>query len=308
MHDVSDMAVFVEVVRHGGFSAAARHTGLATSVVSDRVKALEARLGLKLLNRTTRSQVLTENGRLYFNQASQLVEAIAHLEAQVMERCDAPRGDLRVTAPGPLGRLHIAPIVGRFCRDHPQIRVHLTLDDRFSDIAAEGFDIAIRGGPTVDSQFTGRRLFETRRVVVASPQYLHQQGLPASVDALKRHRCLVFNSAGHFHGQWRFGRGERQRLLRVEGAMASTQSELPIAWAVAGLGITQKSWWEVARHVYSGHLQTLLESEEPEPVSFYAIHPVRLAQSRKVSLFITALAEYFEAGALEQKTFRYERH
>ena len=308
MHDVSDMAVFVEVVRHGGFSAAARHTGLATSVVSDRVKALETRLGVKLLNRTTRSQVLTEGGTLYFGQACQIVDAIARMEAQVMERCDAPSGELRVTAPGPLGRLHIAALVGRFCLEYPRIRVHLTLDDRFSDIAGEGFDIAIRGGPAIDSQFTGRQLFSTRRVLVASPQYLCQRGAPASVDALKHHRCLVFNSAAHFHAQWRFGRGERQRLLRVDGAMASTQSELPIAWALAGLGITQKSWWEVASHVHSGHLQTLLEGEEPEPVSFYAIHPVRLAQSRKVSLFITALAEYFEAGALEQKTFRYERH
>lgn len=296
MHDVSDMAVFVEVVRHGGFSAAARYTGLATSVVSDRVKALEARLGAKLLNRTTRSQVLTESGTVYFNQASQIVDAIAHLEAQLADHCDVPRGDLRVTAPGPLGRLHIAPIVGRFCREHPQIRVHLTLDDRFSDIAGEGFDIAIRGGPAVDSQFTGRQLFSTRRVLVASPEYLQQRGVPATVQALENHRCLVFNSAAHFHAQWRLGRGDRQRLLRVEGAMATTQSELPVTWALAGLGITQKSWWEVAGHVQSGRLQTLLDSEEPEPVSFYAIHPMRLKQSRKVGLFIAALAEYFVAG------------
>lgn len=293
MHDVSDMAVFVEVVRQGGFSAAGRALGLASSVVSDRVRALETRLGVKLLHRTTRSQALTEGGQLYLERAQRIVADIAALESLVLDASVAPRGPLRVTAPGPLGRQHIAPLVGQFCRAHPHIQVHLTLDDRFSDIVGEGFDVAVRGGPLIDSQFTGRPLFDTRRVMVASPAYLREAGAPASPTDVHQHRCLLFNSEGHFHADWRFGRGAHLQTLRVEGALVSSNSELPIDWALQGLGLTQKSWWEVAPHIAAGRLCTVLDAFEPEPVSFYGIHPVRSAQSRKVGLMIEALSQWF---------------
>lgn len=294
MHDISDMAVFVEVARQGGFSAAGRRLGLANSVVSDRVKRLETRLAIKLLHRTTRSQILTESGMAYLERASQIMADIDAMEASVRDSGDCARGDLQITAPGPLGRQHIAPFVARFCLAHPQIRIHLTLDDRFSDIVAEGFDVAFRGGPIVDSQFTGRRLFDTRRVVVASPTYLQRSGTPQTPEDLKQYRCLVFNSQAHFSAEWRFGRGSQVRSLRVEAAMASTQSELPVTWALAGLGITQKSHWEVAPYLANGMLKAVLEAFEPDPVSFYAIHPVRFAQSRKVGLFVESASMYFE--------------
>ncbi|CAI8727595.1 LysR family transcriptional regulator [Pseudomonas chlororaphis] len=294
MHDVSDMVVFVEVVRQGGFSAAGRRLGLATSVVSDRVKGLERRLGVKLLNRTTRTQVLTDGGAIYLEHATQIITDIQAMETSVMAQGNIPRGDLKVTAPGPLGRQHIAPFIGRFCLVHPYIRVHLTLEDRFSDIVGEGYDVAFRGGPVIDSQFAGRLLFESRRVVVASPVYLQRSGVPQTPEDLKNHRCLVFNGESHFYAEWRFGRGVSKRSLRVEGAMASTNSELPVSWALAGLGLTQKSWWEVAPYVSDGLLQTVLDAHEPDPVSFYAIHPVRSAQSRKISLFMEAVTECFK--------------
>lgn len=293
MHGVSDMAVFVEVVRQGGFSAAGRRLGLATSVVSDRVKALERRLDVKLLNRTTRSQILTESGVMYLERAALIIEDIAALEASVIEEQAVPRGQLRVTAPGPLGRRHMAAMVACFSRLHPHIQVHLTLDDRFSDVVREGFDIAIRGGPVIDSQLAGRHLFDTRRVVVASPDYLEVAGIPRTPEDLKDHRCLVFNSESHFSAEWRFRSKGESRRLKIEGGLASTNSELPVCWALAGLGVTQKSWWEVVDHIASGSLVTVLDEFEPESVSFYAIHPLRSAQSRKVGLFLEALADYF---------------
>jgi DNA-binding transcriptional LysR family regulator len=294
MHDISDMAVFVEVANQGGLSAAARRLGLATSVVSDRLRGLEHRLGVKLLHRTTRTQMLTESGMTYLEQARQIMADIARMEESVMEESVVPQGAIKVTAPGPLGRQHIAPFIGQFCLEHPQIKVHLTVDDRFSDIVTEGYDVAFRGGPWVDSQFTGRALFATRRVVVASPAYLEKAGVPLTPEELRHHRCLVFNVESHFHAQWRFGRKSERRALRIDAVMASTHSELPVTWALAGLGVTQKSWWEVAPYIASGHLQTVLEAFEPDPVSFYAIHPVRSAQSRKISLFMDAVAKHFE--------------
>jgi DNA-binding transcriptional LysR family regulator len=284
------MAVFVEVVRAGSFAAAARRLGLAPSVVAERVGGLEKRLGVRLLTRTTRRHSVTEAGATYFEEAAAILGAVATMERRVSEAAGEPRGALKVTAPMPIGRQWIAPFVGAFAERYPGIRVHLTLDDRFVDIVGEGFDVAIRGGPSIDSTLAGRRLFETRRVVVASPAYLGRHGVPSRPEDLGGYACLVFNTSQHFQAEWRFGRGEAARSLRVTGALAATSSELPVVWALAGLGLAQKSWWEVAGHVQSGRLVTVLDAFEPEPATFFAIHPVGRAQSRKVALFVDELA------------------
>jgi LysR family transcriptional activator of dmlA len=290
MHSVNEMAIFIEVVRQGSFSAAARRLGIAPSVVADRVSGLEKRLGVRLLTRTTRRQAITEAGATYFEEASAILTSVVTMERRVSEAAAAPRGVLKVTAPMPIGRQWIAPFVAEFISRYPEIRVHLTLDDRFADIVGEGFDVAIRGGTVVDSALAGRRLFQTRRVVVASPDYLNRNGVPARPEGLAAHACLVFNTSQHFHAEWRFGRGEDARALRVTGVLASTSSELPVIWALAGLGLAQKSWWEVAGHIQEGRLVTVLDAFEPDPATFFAIHPVGRAQSRKLALFVDELA------------------
>jgi DNA-binding transcriptional LysR family regulator len=290
MHPIGEMAVFIEVVEQGGFSAAARRLGLASSVVADRVKGLERRLGVRLLARTTRRQSLTEAGATYLREARAILAAVTALEARLAEESSTPSGVLKVTAPTPVGRRWIAPFVGDFVRRYPAVRVHLTLEDRYADIVGEGFDVAIRGGPVVDTALTGRRLFETRRVVVASPDYLARHGSPGSPDDLGTHACIVFNTERHFHAKWRFGRGDGVRNLRVTGALATANFELPVVWTLAGLGLTQKSWWEVAGHITAGRLVTVLDPFEPEPATFFAIHPVSSAQSRKTALFVDELA------------------
>jgi LysR family transcriptional activator of dmlA len=290
MHPISEMAVFIEVVDRGSFSAAARRLGLASSVVADRVKGLERRLGVRLLARTTRRQSLTEAGATYLREARAILATVTSLETRLSEESSTPSGVLKVTAPAPVGRQWIAPFVGNFVRRYPAVRVHLTLEERYADIVGEGFDVAIRGGPVVDTALTGRRLFETRRVVVAGSDYLARHGAPASPDDLASHACIVFNTERHFHAEWRFGRGASARNLRVTGVLAATNSELPVVWALAGLGLTQKSWWEVADHIAAGRLVTVLGPFEPEPATFFAIHPVSSAQSRKIALFVDELA------------------
>lgn len=289
MRDVTELEVFVEVARQGGFSAAARRLGLAPSLVADRISGLEKRLGVRLLARTTRRCSLTAAGEVYFEAGQRIASEVQALERRVAEEAGSARGALRVTAPTPLGRRHIAPFVGRFAERHPEISVHLSLDDRFLDIVGQGFDIAIRGGPSIDTSLTGHRLFETRRVVVASPGYVERHGAPARPEDLAGHRCIVHNTDPHFHAEWRFGRGEAARGVRVTGVLAATNSDLPVAWAVAGLGLAQKSWWEVAEHVEAGRLVVLLAAFEPEPAAFFAIHPVSRGQSRKVELFVGEL-------------------
>lgn len=215
MRPISEMAAFVEVVQQRSFSAAARHLGIAASVVADRVTGLEQRLGVRLLIRTSRKQALTEAGTIYFEEARSIMAAVNGLETRLMEESAASRGTLKVTAPTPIGHRLIAPAVGNFSRLYPDILIHLTLEDRFVDIVGEGYDIAIRGAPLVDSTLTGRRLFETRRVVVASPAYLLRRGRPATPSDLASHDCLIFNKDRHFQSEWRFGRGSEARANSV---------------------------------------------------------------------------------------------
>lgn len=290
MHATDDMKIFREIVVRGGISAAARSLGLASSVVADRLAALERRLGVTLLTRTTRRQSLTAAGTLYLDGIEPILDAVGALEVRLAAERDLAEGALRVTAPTPMGRRHLSRFIAAFVGRHPGIRVHLSLEDRYVDIVGEKFDVAVRGGPVIDSSLAGRRLFETRRVVVASPAYLARRGSPRSPADLAGHACLVFNSERHFTAKWRFGRASLAHDWRVEGLLAATNSELPVTWACAGLGLAQKSWWEVADLVAAGRLATVLDDYEPDPVSFFAIHPVSSAKSRKVGLFVEELA------------------
>lgn len=289
MRSTEEMATFATIARRGSLSAAARSLGLAVSVVADRLKALEGRLGTPLLVRTTRRQTLTPAGAIYLAEIAPILEAIERLESRIRDVSSTPRGTLRVTAPQPVGRRWIAPFAGEFVSRYPDAKVHLALEDRYADIAGEGFDIAIRGGPFVESEFTGHFLFSSRRVLVASPAYLGAHGIPQTAEDLASHQCLVFNGGGHFHADWRFAKGERARTVRINSHLATTNSDLPLIWALAGLGITQKSIWEVQDHLAAGRLATIMEDDEPDPASFYAIHPVRTSQSRVLTLFIDEL-------------------
>src|ERR1700693_3867105 len=190
MHPIGEMAVFIEGVGQGSLSAAARRLGLASSVVADRLKGLERRLGVRLLARTTRRQSLTEAGATYLREARVILATVTSLETRLSEESSTPSGVLKVTAPTPVGRRWIAPFIGDFVRRYPAVRVHLTLEDRYADIVGEGFDVAIRGGPVVDTALTGRRLFETRRVVVASPDFLGGHGQTGSHDDPDSPDCI----------------------------------------------------------------------------------------------------------------------
>lgn len=287
-----ETAVLSAIVRHGSLSAAARNLGLSVSVVADRLAGLERRLGVRLIARTTRRQSLTEAGKLYLAEMEPILAAIDTVEARVRDLSSVPQGTLRVSAPLPIGRRWIAPFVAEFAARYPDIRIQLLLEDRYVDIVGEGFDVAIRGGPAVESEFSGRFLFSTRRVVVASPNYLARQGTPQLPEDLAAHSCLVFNGGGHFHADWRFGRGDAAKIVRVSARLATSNSELPVVWAMAGMGLTQKSLWEVQEHLDDGRLVTVLDAFEPDPASFFAIHPVSRSQSRLLSLFIGELSDH----------------
>ena len=292
MRTDQETLLLAAIVRQGSLSAAARHLGLSVSVVADRLASLERRLGVRLIARTTRRQSLTEAGKLYLTEMEPILSAIDAVECRVRDLSSVPQGTLKISAPMPVGRQWVAPFVGEFAIRYPDVRLQLLLEDRYVDIVGEGFDVAIRGGPAVESEFTGRLLFSTRRVIVASPDYLARHGVPERPEDLAAHACLVFNRGGQFHADWRFGRGDQARIVRVSARLATTSSELPVTWAAAGLGLTQKSLWEVQSRLDDGSLVTVLDAFEPDPASFFAIHPVSRAQSRLLSLFVGELSAY----------------
>lgn len=292
MRTDQETSLLSAIVRHGSLSAAARHLGLSVSVVADRLASLERRLGVRLIARTTRRQSLTEAGKLYLAEMEPILTAIDAVEARLRDLSSVPQGTLKISAPMPVGRQWIAPFVGNFAIRYPDVRLQLLLEDRYVDIVGEGFDVAIRGGPAVESEFTGRLLFSTRRVIVAGPSYLATHGVPQRPEDLAAHACIVFNHGGQFHADWRFGRGDEARVVRVSAHLATTSSELPVIWATAGLGLTQKSLWEVQSRLDDGSLVTVLDAFEPEPASFFAIHPVSRTQSRLLSLFVGELSAY----------------
>lgn len=299
MHDIGDASVFVEVARQGSMSKAARQLGLAVSIVSDRVARLERRLGVVLLERTTRRQVLTEAGALYFDRSVNILAEIAEVEAAVRGQGASPRGLLRVTSPTPVGRRRVVSFVAAFRLRYPEINIHLTLEERFADILAEGFDVAIRGGDVADPSLAARKLFEAQRVIVASPAYLESWGAPRHPADLARHACLVFNSGRQMEADWRFGRAAAAMQVRVSGLLASNNSEVPITWSLAGFGLAQKYWWEVFHYVRRGQLVTVLDKFAPDPTPFYAVHPVSGIRSRKIAMFVEELANDLKRRPLD---------
>lgn len=302
MRAITELETFVAVVREGGFSAAGRCLGLSPSVVAERIKALELRLGVLLLVRTTRTQSLTEPGEEYFADAGRVLQDLKALEERVVERAGGVRGTLRIAAPYPLGTQVISSYIGAFSKRFPDAAVHLTLDDQFTDVVTEGIDVAIRGAPSLDSKFVGRELLRTRRVVVASPSYLKRRGVPQTPEDLAQHACLIFSANQRLSTEWRFGRGKEAMKMPVAGTLGSTCSCLPVSWAIAGAGLTQKSWWEVGAHIASGKLVTVLDDFEPEHATFYAVVPVGRTRRRLVSEFVDGLANAF--AALDGGTIR----
>lgn len=305
MRAVTELETFIAVVKEGGFSAAGRYLGLSPSVVAERIKALESRLGVPLLVRTTRTQSLTESGEEYFSDASRVLKDLKALEERVVERAGGVCGTLRVVAPYPLGTQVISSYIEAFAKRFPDAAVHLTLDDQFTDVIAEGIDIAIRGAPSLDSTFVGLQLLQTRRVVVASPSYLARRGIPRKPEDLAQHACLIFSANQRLGTEWRFGRGERAMKVPVVGTLASTCSALPVSWALAGAGLTQKSWWEVGAYIAAGQLVTVLDDFEPEHATFYAVVPVGRTRRRLVSEFVDGLATVFstlDGGSIPHKS------
>jgi len=287
------MEFFVLVARHGSLAAAARALDLTPPAATKRLAHMEARLGVRLVNRTTRRISLTGEGETYLAHATRILAAIRAMEEDVAGSGAGLRGLLRVNATLGFGRTTIAPLVSEFMKRHPQVEVQLDVTDRPLDLAENAFDLAIRFGSLPDRRLSARRLMSNRRFLCASPLYLQQHGTPTTLADLPQHRCILHRQNDDAYGIWRFTRGEESESVKVHGALASNDGDIVLGWALDGHGILIRSEWDLARYVESGRLKIVLPAYALPSADLFVYYLERRNQAARTRAFIEFLVEQF---------------
>ncbi len=291
MATLKQITAFVNVAIRGSLSAAARQEGVTPAIIGRRLDALEARLGVRLMVRTTRKLTLTFEGQAFFEDCQKVLNDLANAEAAVSLGSLRASGQLRVSAPSGFGRRHVAPLIGEFMQDNPEVRVNLNLSDRLVDLVNENMDCAIRIGELTDSSLVSVRLGEMRRMVVASPAYLVTHGVPREPVDLAGHNCL---SLGQQRG-WMFRnpQGGEIDTLKVNGSFECNDGAVLHEWALAGRGLAWRSLWEVGQDLKEGRLTSVLDAWQAPPMGIYAVFPQRRHLPLRVRLFIDLLKETY---------------
>jgi DNA-binding transcriptional LysR family regulator len=285
MDKFESMQSFVAVAQAGGFSAASRLLGQPLATVSRKVGELEASLGVRLLERSTRQVVLTDAGRLYLDACRRVLDDLRDADASVSDEHAAPRGVLTITAPVGFGRLHVQPVVLEFLQAFPDIDVRLMLVDRVVGLIDEQVDVALRISHLPDSSLVARPLGSIRIVVVGSPAYLHEVGVPADPGALATHRCILWASLGA-QKAWPFRVDGQEVLVPVRVRLTTTLPESAIEAAQAGLGLTQVTSYQAESALRSGALVPVLTAFESAPTPVSLVHPSNRRVPRKLRAFL----------------------
>ncbi|MBX3637847.1 MAG: LysR family transcriptional regulator [Rubrivivax sp.] len=293
MDRLTQIESFVAVATKGSLTAAARAEGVAPAVIGRRIDALEGRLGVKLLVRTTRRITLTHEGSAFLEDCQRLLADLASAEASVSEGGVKASGHLRITAPAGFGRRHVAPLVPGFVAAHPEVSVSLNLSDRVVDIVNEGFDCAVRVGDLPDSSLVSVRLADNRRLCVAAPEYLQRAGTPAAPAELMRHQCLTLSSDASQTRGWAFVVDGGLTHLRPGGRLDCSDGQVLHDWCLHGLGIAWRSTWEVQADVAAGRLQVLLAEFAAPPNGIYAVFPHAKHLPLRVRLWIDYLKQRY---------------
>ncbi len=293
MDRLKQIESFVAVAAKGSLTAAAHAEGVAPAVIGRRIDALEARLGVKLLVRTTRRITLTHEGSAFLENCQRLLADLASAEASVSAGGVKASGHLRVTAPGGFGRRHVAPLVPRFLAEHPDVSLSLNLSDRVVDLANEGLDCAVRVGDLPDSNLISVRLADNRRLCVATPSYLKRAGVPKAPQDLMRHQCLTLSSDASQTRGWAFTVDGKLTHLRPGGRLDCSDGQVLHDWCLQGLGIAWRSTWEVEKEVADGTLQVVLSDFAAPPNGIYAVFPHARHLPLRVRLWIDFLKHHY---------------
>jgi DNA-binding transcriptional LysR family regulator len=281
----AEMEAFVEAARRMSFTAAADALEIPASVLSRRIKSLEARLGSRLFHRTTRSVGLTESGEVYFSHCTRLLAELRDADEAVTSLQQVPRGTLMLQVPTTFGRLHVAPAIPAFLKQYPNIDVDLTMSDDVVDLVKESVDVAIRIGQLPDSDLVARRLCNNRRILCASPDYLAEHGVPARPEDLENHSCLNFS---HLIKSdiWHFDAETGTQAVSIKGRLRANNTEALREAALAGCGIAYLATFIVGDDIRSARLRPVLEAFPQAETGIYAIYTHRRYISAKTAAFL----------------------
>ncbi|MEP2782215.1 MAG: LysR family transcriptional regulator [Pseudoruegeria sp.] len=288
MSYVNNIKMFVRVYELGNMSAAARDQRTSPAVASSRIAELEKHLGVRLFNRTTRALQPTENGQLFYNGATGILEAISAAEAEIIDANQNPRGTVYLAAPLGVGRRLIAPHVPTFKEENPLIDVRMRLSDRQVDLTGEGLDVAFHMGPLEDSNLKMRVLADCPRLLCAAPDYIARRGMPENGTALIHddHDCLNLRFPGAPEYQWTLQTGDGLQRYPISGPFESDDGDVLTGWALDGHGIIMKPTFEVIDHIRSGRLVPVATATPPTPTQLVCLYPHRKLREAKILRFM----------------------
>ena len=291
----SDLGFFSTLASAGSLSAAARELGVTTPAVSKHLALMEARLGLSLVNRTTRRMSLTPEGELYLAQARRILGEIDDMAQQLGAAKATPQGLLRVNATLGFGRSHVAPLISRFARAHPQVQVQLQLSVNPPPLTDDAFDVCIRFGAPPEARVIARRIAPNRRLLCAAPSYLAKHGTPRTPHDLARHNCIGIRQGEEAYGVWRLtqgrGRNAAVQAVKTRGNLTTNDGEIAVNWALDGHGILMRAEWDIERYLKSGRLVQVLPQCHTPDADIHAVYPQHLQMATRVRAFVDFVAK-----------------
>lgn len=293
MDRYTEVRSYVLVATHGSFAAAALVESVTPVIMGRRLSALEDRLGVKLIHRSTRGLTLTEAGESYLENAKVLLQSFEELDASISENEGSVRGHLVVSAPAGFGRQHVAPHAPEFQARFPDLQLSFNLTDNVVDLVREGYDMSIRIGEVLDPNYVAIKLYANKRVVCGSPRYFAEHGFPQTLEDLARHNCLSFNLQGGQHRGWTFQRDGKPVAIKVAGNLYCNDGELLYDWAKRGLGLSWRSTWEIQNEVDRGTLVTVLDEFALPSYDIQGVYPQQHYLPAKVRFFIAFLKEVY---------------
>lgn len=293
----ADLGFFSALAGAGSLSAAARELGITTPAVSKHLAQMEARVGLSLVNRTTRRMSLTPEGEVYLQHARRILGEIDEMGQLLGVSKATPKGLLRVNATLGFGRMHVAPLISRFVRKHPEVEVQLQLSVNPPPLTDDAFDVCIRFGAPPDARVIARHIAPNRRLLCAAPAYLARHGIPKVPQDLAGHNCIGIRQGEEAYGTWRLagGRGRHATVqaIKTRGNLATNDGEIAVNWALDGHGIVMRAEWDIERYLKNGRLVQVLPQYGTPDADIHAVYPQRHQLSARVRAFVDFLALSF---------------
>lgn len=297
----ADLGFFSVLASAGSLSAAARELGITTPAVSKHLAQMESRVGVALVNRTTRRMSLTPEGEVYLEHARRILGEIDGMEELLGISRSTPTGLLRVNATLGFGRSHVAPLISRFVRKHPKVEVQLQLSVNPPPLTEDAFDVCIRFGAPPDSRMIARQIAPNRRLLCASPAYLARHGMPKVPNDLMRHNCIGIRQGEEAYGVWRLSSGRGKSVtteaVKTRGNLTTNDGEIAVNWALDGHGILMRAEWDIERYLRNGRLVQVLPQYFTPDASIHAVYPPRHQLAARVRAFVDFVSLSFTQQA-----------